>query len=191
MRNATWKDRELVVDIILKTFNENPGVLWMFRKNCDKAICLKRLAEYAFIKSLNRNGVFISANEKGVAFCYQWDLKIFSLKELIMELKFAITCIGIFNLRKVLQREAIRKSIRPSDGKYLYFWFFGVASGGDRAAWELKDGLREWAKELNYPIYLETAVERNVWVYQRIGFKTYHEWHDEQKQIHFWFMKWE
>lgn len=191
MRNANWEDLNLVVDIILETFRENPGVLWMFKDDCNKSACLRKLATYAFVKAMNREGVFISSNDKGVALCFPWDKKIFSIKEIILELKFALTCIGLFKLKKVLKREKIRKSIRPSDGKYLYFWFFGVSSGGDRAAWELKNGLMKLSSVLKYPIYMETTVKRNVWVYERIGFKTYHEWHDEKDHIHFWFMKWQ
>lgn len=191
MRKATWEDKTLVVKIILETFKDNPGVLWMFRDQCDTSVCLKRLADFAFVKSMNRDGVYVSDNNKGVALCYQWDLKYFSWRELMIELKFAISCIGLFKLSKVLKRESVRKSIRPADGRYLYFWFFGVGDGGDRAAWDLKNGLMQMAKKIHYPIYLETTVLRNVMVYQRIGFKTYQQWHDDKNNIHFWFMKWE
>ena len=73
MRLAKKTDKELVVSIISETFQKNPGVNWMFSSKGNRTRKLSRLAEFAFIKCYNRNGVYISSNEKGVALFYKSD----------------------------------------------------------------------------------------------------------------------
>lgn len=109
MRKATKADMNIVVDIITTTFAKNPGVNWMFKKKSDSAKQIKRLAQYAFIKSYLRDGVYISSNEKGVALCYKFNRKRFSLIELWYQIKFSFTSINFFKLPKVLKRESYRK----------------------------------------------------------------------------------
>lgn len=191
MRKATKKDKDKVVEIIAKTFETNPGVIWMFKKGGDHNKYLKRLATYAFFKSVVRNGVFISSNEKGVALCYQYNCKKFSVTEIFYQLWFVFSSINLWFIPNVLKRESYRKKMRPESGEYLYFWFLGVLPGGNEAAFELKNTILEQAYHYKIPVYLETAVERNKKIYEKVGFKTYHYWEDKDQNIRFWFMKWE
>ena len=59
------------------------------------------------------------------------------------------------------------------------------------AVFELRDAIFEMATQVNLPIYLETAIERNKVAYERYGFETFHYWEDPAENIKFWFMKWE
>lgn len=191
MRKAKESDLEKVVDIVTTTFEENPGVNWMFGKKSNNKKGIRRLAKYAFYKALNRDGVYISSNEKGVALCYRFDKKAFSIKETYYQLKFALLTIPLNRIRKVLKRESYRNSIRLGSGKFYYFWFLGVLPEGKGAGIELKNALFTIAKKENTPIYLETTLKRNVSIYERIGYQVYHYWKDDKKGIEFWFMKWE
>ncbi len=191
MRKATKADMNIVVDIITTTFAKNPGVNWMLKKKSDSAKQIKRLAQYAFIKSYLRDEVYISSNEKGVALCYKFNRKRFSLIELWYQIKFAFTSINFFKLPKVLKRESYRRKIRPNSGKYLYFWFLGVLPEGKGAGIELKNSIFQDAIKHNLSIYLETSLKRNQKIYERIGFTTYNYWENKPENIQFWFMKWE
>lgn len=191
MRKATKNDKDKVVDILSRTFEKNPGVNWILRKGGDHDKKIRSLLNYAFVKALLRDGVYISSNEMGVALCYQFNYKKFHFIELLYQLKFVFTAIDLKRIIKVLNREAYRDRIRPKSGAYLYFWFFGVLPRGSGAAFELKNAILDKAKKENLPIYLETALERNYKIYERFGFSTYHYWKDESEDIQFWFMKWE
>jgi hypothetical protein len=191
MRKATLIDMPLVTDLVVKMFDQNPGVDWLMKPGASKTTGIRKLAEFAFLKCFNRKGVFVSSNEKGAAFCYRFNSGKFSFAELGCELRFALPYIGISRLPKILKREAYRKKLRPASGDYFYFWFFAVSPDGKEAAFELKNAIFKEAKLANLPIYLETAVERNQKVYERFGFKTYHIWDEPGENIKFWFMKWE
>ncbi|MCK5401764.1 MAG: hypothetical protein KAJ28_09020 [Flavobacteriaceae bacterium] len=190
MRKAAKSDMNLVVNIITETFYKNPGVNWLIKKRGTRKKKIRKLAQYAYIKSYMRDGVYISSNGKGVALCYKFNSYKFSFTELWYELRFALTAIKISRLIKVLKREARRCSIRPKSGEYYYFWFLGVLPEGKGAGFELNNAIFEKASKDNLPIYLETTIERNKKIYERIGYKEYHYWEDKKEDITFWFLKW-
>lgn len=191
MRPASLRDRKKVIDIIASAFSSNPGVNWMLKKGGNHKRKIRRMASYAFMKSYVREGVYLSSNEKGVALCYKFNYKGFSLPELYYELRFALTSIPLSRLPAVLKRESYRKKLRPESGEYLYFWFLGVMPGAGNAVFEIRDRIFEKARQENLPIYLETAMDRVRIGYERYGFETFHYWEDRDEGIQFWFMKWE
>jgi hypothetical protein len=186
---ANSKDKSLIVHIISETFDSNPSVNSVIGSSGNRKKKIKRLAEFAFVKALNKNGAYLSNNMKGAALFYRADQNSFSFKEQWYELKFALTSIPIRNILKVLRRESYFKKRRPQDGKYYYFWFLGVLENGNNAGFELKNIVLRKAKEDNLPIYLETSVYRNVIAYQRFGFEIYHEWEDVSNNGVVWFMR--
>ncbi len=188
MRLATRKDQKIVADIITETFMNNPGVNWMFSERGNRAKKISRLADFAFIKCYNRNGVYISSNGKGVALFYRTDKPKFSLLELYYHLRFGLLSIQFSKIPEVLRRESFRNSKRPKDEPYYYFWFLGVLKEGATAGFELNKELLAMAKKENVPVYLETTMERNKEIYERMGYETFDFWEDESKGIKFWFL---
>jgi hypothetical protein len=191
MRKARFAEKDKVIDIISSTFETNPGVNWIINKRGNHKKKIHRLASYAFLKSFLREGAFISSNENGIALCYRFNYQVFSIREVIFQLRFALLSINPWRILKVLKRESYRKSKRPDSGNYLYFWFLGVLPGGEGAVFELRDGIFELATQENLPIYLETAMERTKLAYEWYGFETFHYWEVPAENIKFWFMKWE
>ena len=190
MRIGDQQDRELVVNILIATFESNPAVQWMLRKGIHYKASLQRMANFVFSRSLRDQGVLISSNEKSVALFYRANSKKISLMELWEELSFIISSVPFLKIPALIQREYRRKSIRPSSAPYLYFWFLGVLPEDAGAGFELKNAMFAEAKKQQLPIYLETSLSRNRRIYERIGFETYHEWIDEKRNICFWFMRW-
>lgn len=189
MRLAQPKDRELVVRVMTTMFVTNPAVLSLIAPGKDKRAGIQSLAEFAFLKCFHRNGVWISSNENAVALCYRFNEGGFSLKEFLLELRFAIRFIGLTRLPSILAREAYRKKQRPADGNYYYFWFFAALPHAGEAAFELKNGIFNLARKSGLPIYTETSVERNRKIYERYGFETYQQWVDPKEEVTFWFLK--
>lgn len=183
---AENKDKDIAVDIIYETFDANPSVNIVIGEGGNRKKKISRLASYAFIKALNRNGAFISKNKMGVALCYRSDEGSPNLKEIFHEVKFALS-IPIKKVVQTLKREAYIKKYRFK-GNHLYFWFFGVKKGGGHAGFELKNYLFQIAQNSQLPILLETSVERNKEIYTRYGFHVYHEWLDSGGGKTLWFM---
>ena len=183
---ANYKDKKIAVDIIYETFNTNPSVNIVIGSGGNRKKKISRLASYAFIKSLNRSGVFFSTNKNGVALCFHSDEGSTSFREVIHEVRFAFS-IPIKKVIQTLKREAYIKKNRYK-GSHMYFWFFGVQKGGGSAGFELKNFLFQHSKDKQLPILLETSVERNKDIYERYGFHVYHRWDDSGGGKALWFM---
>jgi len=189
MRLASWKDRKKVIDIIATTFEDNPGSVWLLRTNANRKRAIRCLARYVFLTAYNRDGAWISSNEMGMALCYKFNKKAFSILETWCKIRFAILYANIKKRKEIKYREKYRRDARPSDGNYLYFWFFGVKKGGGSAGFEISKEIMKLSEEKNLPIYLETAMEKNMKVYERYGYSMFHFWEEKEKNIQFWFMK--
>ena len=186
MIQATEKQRPTAVQIITKTFDANPSVNIVIGDGGNRKRKIGRLADYAFTKALNREGSFISSNEKGAALCFRSDVGKSTLKEFLYEVRFALS-IPVKKVFQTLKRESYLKKHRY-DGVHLYFWFLGVYRDGDDAVYELKDYIFEWSDREKLPILLETSVPRNRDIYLRYGFEIYHTWDDSGGGAPLWFM---
>jgi hypothetical protein len=167
----------------------NPSVNIVVGKGGNMRRKIRLLSDYAYVKALNRQGAYISSNKKGAALCFRSDIKKFSLKELLFEIRFALA-IPVYKVFQTLKREAYLKKHR-FQGTHYYFWFLGVQKDGNKTVFELKNMLFEKAREEQLPILLETSVLRNAHAYERYGFETYHIWDDSKNDMTVWFMKWE
>ena len=174
------------VRIIANTFDANPSVNIVIGEGGNRSKKISRLADYAFMKALNRQGAYLSDNKKGTALCFKSSASAFSLKENYLEVRFAFS-IPLKKVFQTLKRESYIKKHRI-EGEHLYFWFLGVEKGGGEAGFELKDYLFALSKRENLPIIMETSVMRNRVVYERYGFRVYHEWADSGDGNTLWFM---
>lgn len=185
MNHATSSKKQNAIRIIANTFMANPSVNTVIGERGNRELKIRRLANYAFIKAMNRKGAYLSSNEKGIALCYVSTQKGTNLKELLAEVHFALS-LPIKKIIQTLKREKYINHYRISD-PHLYFWFLGVEKGGGTAVFELKEALFQRADELQLPIALETSVPRNKQAYERYGFEVYHEWKTAAHTL--WFMK--
>lgn len=178
--------KERVVEIITRTFDKNPSVNSVIGEHGNRKRKLARLANYAYYKSKNRDGLFVSENGRGAALCFMSTSNPkMNWNEMFAEFRFAVS-LPINKVFQALRRESYLKKHRLQSD-HLYFWFFGVENNGGRAAFELKDVIFKIAEKNNLPILLETSVARNKLIYERYGFEVYHEWVDENGTL-LWFM---
>lgn len=174
------------VRIIADTFDANPSVNIVIGDKGNRRKKISRLADYAFVKALNREGAYLSSNKMGTALCFSSNVKAFSLREIYYEIRFAFS-IPVKKVFQTLKRESYIKKNRIEED-HLYFWFLGVQKGGGKAGFEMKDYLFELSEKKGLPIILETSVERNKMIYERYGFEVYHEWSDSGGGKPLWFM---
>jgi ribosomal protein S18 acetylase RimI-like enzyme len=82
--------------------------------------------------------------------------------------------VGLANLKKTLQREALLKKLHPSE-PFCYLWFIGVSPNAQHkgiGSALLRELLEQHDQEA-LPVYLETSVKRNLSWYERFGFIEY------------------
>lgn len=158
-------------------------------RNREKAY--KALAEYLYDFHRIMDGVHVSSDGTGLMLMYDARRRPPILKAFALRLKLLFRCVGLRRALPVLRRASYIRAHHPKDGRYLHCQYFGVMPGtrGQGAAIELKNLLEQKSRELDVPVYLETTQEKNRKVYERYGFKTFHEFVFGNSEFTTWMMK--
>lgn len=88
------------------------------------------------------------------------------------DIKLALGCVGITNLKKVLEREKVIKQHHPSEA-FIHLWYVGVFTdqqGKGLGSAMIKKVLIDAASQ-NKSVYLETSNPKNFPLYEKLGFE--------------------
>lgn len=176
MIKANYRDRDIVVDILSKSFDDNKSVNYIVKQDSKRPHRLRSLMEYSFDICHSSGDVFLSEDRKGCALTLLPDKKKTNLKSILWDVKLIANCIGITNVGKAMGREAKIKKLQLKDKMY-YLWFIGVEPSEQHKGigGRLMDGIIKKAELLNRPICLETSTTKNIPWYEKFGFKIYNE----------------
>ena len=175
MIRADYTDRDLVVNILTRAFNENLSVNYMVRQDGKRAHRIRYFMEYSFDVCDDSGEVFLSEDKTGCALVLFPDQRSTTLKTALLDIKLVAFCLGLSNIKKTLAREAKIKNLHP---EHIYhIWFLGVEPNeqnkgtGSRLLSELiQDG-----RSRQRSICLETSTLKNIPWYEKFGFHIYHE----------------
>lgn len=176
MKKATYRDKQLIINILTNPFQTNQSVNYLVQQDNKKIDRIRSLMDYSFEMCFTSGEVFLSDDEKACALILYPDQKRTSLKSVMLDVKLIFNCIGIANIKKAMSRESKIKSIQPKMALY-YLWFIGVDpefQGSGIGSNLLKDVIAH-SEEVNRPIFLETSTLKNLPWYKRWGFEIYHE----------------
>jgi hypothetical protein len=176
MIRAEYKDRSSVVDILASSFEDNKSVNYVIPQIKDRKQRIRRLMEYSFDVCYIAGKIFLSEDKKGCALVMLPDMKKTSFRSIWLDLKLIVTCIGLFNSKKALVREARIKKLQPK-GPVYYLWFIAVdpaQQGRGTGSKLLNEIIRESEAEKR-PVCLETSTLKNLPWYRKSGFTVYNE----------------
>ncbi len=176
MTKALYTDKNSVVNILTQSFADNKSVNYIVKQDSKKAVRLKRLMEYSFDTCYRFGEILLSNDKKACALIIFPEKKRTTLKSIAADIKLMISCMGIGNVRKAMQREAVIKSIHPLK-LICYLWFIGVDTNeqGKGIGTALMREIISRSSELNRTICLETSTLKNIPWYQKLGFSIYKE----------------
>jgi len=99
-----------------------------------------------------------------------------NLKSILLDIKLAISCLGLGNLKKTMEREAKVKEIQPK-GLLYYLWFIGVdpREQNKGIGTQLLENVINEGVAQKRTICLETSTLKNIPWYEKFGFTTYHK----------------
>lgn len=176
MIKAIQKDKDIVVDILCRSFDANISVNYVVKQDRKRKQRLRNLMDYSFEMCFLFGEVYLSEDKKGCALLLFPDKKKASLKSMMLDAKLVFNCIGLFRLRKIMKRDAEIESSYPKE-PILYLWFIGVIPEEQHkgiGSYLLNSIIQE-SENLRRPIYLETSKKENLRFYNAFGFITYDE----------------
>jgi hypothetical protein len=176
MIRAEYNDRSRVVDILTTSFDDNKSVNYIIKQDNKRVNRIKKLIEYSFDMCYYFGDVFLTDDKKGCALILLPDKKKTNLKSILLDIKLIISCLGLSNIKKAMERETKINKLQPEGLKY-YLWFIGVdpneqnkGIGSALLNEVIKEGLSK-----QRPIYLETSTLKNIPWYEKFGFKIYNK----------------
>lgn len=137
---------------------------------------ISALMDYSFEVCYMFGNVFLSNDEKACALVLYPDRKKTTFRSILLDAKLIISCVGVKNIRRTLDRETKIKQVQVKDKMY-YLWFIGVNPEYQNTGIGtglLKEVIND-SQIQNRPIYLETSTLKNLPWYKSQGFKVYHE----------------
>lgn len=176
MKKAEYQDKDLIVNILTKSFDTNQSVNYIVRQDEKRMKRIQALMDYSFEVCYLFGDVFLSDDNKACALVLYPDKKKTTLKAIWLDAKLILTSVGIENIKKTLVRESMIKKAQPNELMY-YLWFIGVDPEYQNSGigTELLTEIIKDSKPKGRPIYLETSILKNLPWYQNFGFKIYHD----------------
>ncbi|SDL86994.1 Acetyltransferase (GNAT) family protein [Daejeonella rubra] len=176
MKKAEYNDKDLIVDILTKSFETNQSVNYIVKQDSKRLSRIKALMDYSFEVCYSFGDVFLSDDNKACALVLYPDKKKTTIRSILLDVKLILSCVGLGNIKKTMTRETMIKKIQPKESIY-YLWFIGVdpANQNMGIGSELLKELIEDSKLNERPIFLETSTLKNLPWYKKFGFNVYHE----------------
>jgi ribosomal protein S18 acetylase RimI-like enzyme len=173
MRVATLADVDLVKQILLVSFKNDPHVNWLLEES-KNPFKLNILIDYVVHQTLRKGEIHLGDDNNAVAL---WDFERnekMSLHYFCRNLAFLIR-IGIKSVVRIVKSEAhVHYNFRKYP-RYCHLYMIGVSpeAQGKGLASALMNPVIERMKEESIPVFLETANPRNVDIYKKKGFKIF------------------
>ena len=115
MKQAKYKEKNLIVDILTQSFESNQSVNYIIPQDKKRIKRIQALIDYSFEVCYLFGDVFISDDNKACALIVYPEKKKTTLKSILLDVKLAIRCVGIKNIKKTLAREVLIQKIQPKD----------------------------------------------------------------------------
>lgn len=176
MKKAQRSDKNLVIDILAKSFDTNQSVNYIVKQDNKRVQRVRSLMDYSFEVCYLFGNVFLSDDKKACALITYPDKKKTTLKSILLDITLILSAVGVKNIKKTLAREAMINKLHPKEPMY-YLWFIGVEPEHQNQGIGsiLLDDIIEDSEHKQRPIYLETSTIKNLPWYKKFGFHIYNE----------------
>ena len=162
------------INTLSRSFDGNNSVNYAVKQDNLRKDRIQLLMEYSFEICQMFGKVYLTRDQQGTALILYPEKKKTTLKSIFLDIKLAVSSIGISRVKKIVSRDNRIKSLHPKTA-ICYLWFIGVnpESQGKGIGKRLMQEIIQDHDQL--PIYLETSVPQNVGFYESLGFHVYSE----------------
>jgi len=174
MIKATEQERNLVIDILTDSFEDNQSINFIINNDEKRVQRIRALMAYSFDMCKLFGEVYLNDEKTGCALIMYPHKKKTTLNAIWLDMMLVVKSIGISRAGKAMNRESQIKSRYPKEPFY-YLWFIGVdrsAQHQGKGSALLSEVINE-AEKQKLPILLETSTLKNIPWYNRFNFKIY------------------
>ena len=94
MKKAEYKDKDLIVEILSKSFETNQSVNYIVKQDSKRLSRIKSLMGYSFEVCYSFGDVFLSDDNKACALVLYPDKKRTTIKSVLLDAKLILSCVG-------------------------------------------------------------------------------------------------
>ena len=176
MRKAEPSDKDLIVQILTKSFEANQSVNYIVKQDKKRIKRIESLMDYSFEICYLFGDVFLSDDKKACALILYPDKKKTSIKSILLDAKLIFSSVGLSNIKKTMHRETTIKKLQPKEPMY-YLWFIGVDPDyqSEGIGSRLLEDIIQDSNQRKRSIFLETSTLKNIPWYKKFGFYIYNE----------------
>lgn len=173
MKRAGLKDKNVVVEIMTRSFQNDPYFGYLLEKSKNKNK-FRIIMEYIFEESFNKGEIYLSDDNTATALWKVRNKEKLTWNYIYRKLSF-IFKIGFQSTYRILRMDKLVNQYHPRMGKYAHLNLIGVLpeSRGKGYMRELINYMVEKSKSNNTALYLETANTTNISIYKKTGFHVF------------------
>ncbi|PWK68300.1 acetyltransferase (GNAT) family protein [Mucilaginibacter oryzae] len=174
MIKAIKNDKELVINILSRSFATNQSVNYIVRQDHKKKKRIAALMDYSFELCSSFGDVWLSEDKQACALVLYPHRQRTTFASILLDIRLIWQAIGLQNIRKAINREAQIKAKQTQD-PMAYLWFIGVHPDFQRQGKgsKLMLELIASARTDGTVFFLETSTRENLAWYERFNFKVY------------------
>ena len=174
MKTITSENKALAEKIAFIAFKHIAAVNSLVKNDHKKPERLKVLFNFCISVAMEKEGAFLTTDERGVALLFKSWKKLSLSKTITYYFKLINSGIGWVKTPKMLWREYQIQKRRKKD-KHLYFWLLGFDNEIRDIARikEIRDFCFGYSKAEELPIVAEATSQSALNMYTRYGFVVY------------------
>ncbi|NKB60604.1 MAG: GNAT family N-acetyltransferase [Gammaproteobacteria bacterium] len=169
IRSARMDELPTVIEILSESFKDDPHMNWILEQSrySEK---INVVIEYQVKEAFNTGCVLVTKDLLGASLWNTESRENLTIDYIKRNISFILKLGLRTAIRSLKDKEAAEN--KHTGKKYFYLSAIGVLpqGRGKGLASKLMDPLLEHCKKHNFPVYLETANDRNVKIYSKKGF---------------------
>lgn len=174
-------EKAVIIRRVADILKETPSAEEIVKKGGDRDKRFLYLARHMVEKAIKQDALILSEDALGIAILFRTNAQDKNFwKEFRSEIGLVLHVTGVKNALSILKDQNYIKEQRPKKGDYYYAWFWGIVKddrgAGTQIASDMKNQMLEWSERDGLPIYAETRLKKNAFVYQRYHFEVFHTW---------------
>jgi len=173
MRRAKFEDKNVVVNILTKSFKDDPHINFLLEKSKSRNK-LRIIMEYVFEETLNKGEIYLNDENTAAALWNTTKKEKFTWKYICRNLSFLFK-IGVESTIRILRADKLVDKYHAGAKKYAHLYTIGVLPEGQGKGYakELINFMIEKMRLTNTVLYLETANTKNIGIYNKVGFHVF------------------